>query len=461
MAEYPANGSEIPDLTEIHERDLRVIDSDYLRIIGKEHTMGWMGKVICQACDEIFDTLGEAFTHYRDPGFRCYLKEAALPGDQEWLASPTKDEEEDNTAGVTNSMSVKIEWNVDMESMSHTRFRMGDGPEREFGLKARCQKCWGQLLGRTDSSHVWTGIRCRACGTILEGRKATEEHDRMMKESTLNAMNLYSGFQPSYSEGAFLFKIYPPVTSLEEAEFSTRIAASRLRGLASSGKRKLTRNEFPAGSPGMLFLQANLLMEGLSRISSPRGTVVEFSPIHLRDDGSIVTHLSLERVKDDPYYWENRLRGNMGSTMVKSLLSAFACELAMKAISLTGKDEASKIHDLLDLFEDLPPTSQSRITLDFPEIRAVLEQFRQTFDKWRYFEVAVGEKALGLMSDTDQSQKLTKAARVILDEASIIGLGASVNVNASREGRVEGATTFYTDNVKVSVRGREHPPTIV
>ena len=36
------------------------------------------------------------------------------------------------------------------------------------------------------------------------------------------------------------------------------------------------------------------------------------------------------------------------------MIAAFACELALKAISLTGTDEASETPDLLKLFDELP-----------------------------------------------------------------------------------------------------------
>ena len=73
------NGFEILDLAAIYEKDLRVIDSNYLLTIGMEHKKGWIGKVICQACDEVFDTLSMAFSHYRDSSIRCFREEVAQP----------------------------------------------------------------------------------------------------------------------------------------------------------------------------------------------------------------------------------------------------------------------------------------------------------------------------------------------------------------------------------------------
>ena len=144
-----------------------------------------------------------------------------------------------------------------------------------------------------------------------------------------------------------------------------------------------------------------------------------------------------------------------------ALTSAFSCELAMKAICLTCNDMAIKTHDLLDLFEDLPDECKGRIVADYPEISGVLEQSRQTFEKWRYFEVAVAEEALGTMINTDRSAKLAKAARVILDEAAAVGLQGVVNVNATRNGQVQGDRTLITDHLKVSVKGGECPPHVL
>ena len=63
------------------------------------------------------------------------------------------------------------------------------------------------------------------------------------------------------------------------------------------------------------------------------------------------------------------------------MIAAFACELALKAISLTCTDEASKSHDLLDLFDHLPRESRDRIEADFSTIRDVLTENRGTFGK--------------------------------------------------------------------------------
>ena len=146
--------------------------------------------------------------------------------------------------------------------------------------------------------------------------------------------------------------------------------------------------------------------------------MVNFSPVSFNYDGSMNVHLSLEGAVDDPYHEETELRTNMGSTMVKSLISAFSCELTMKAISLTSRDAAIGTHDLLDLFDDLPQVSRGRATLDYPGIRTVLEQHRQTFGEWRYFDAAAGEDAFVSMIDTNRSWDLGKAARGLVGRSS-------------------------------------------
>ena len=64
----------------------------------------------------------------------------------------------------------------------------------------------------------------------------------------------------------------------------------------------------------------------------------------------------------------------LGSTMTIAMMSAFACELAMKAIRLTRMDEAQKIHDLWLLYSDLPEDSRARMEEGFPGSRFSAEE---------------------------------------------------------------------------------------
>ena len=119
--------------------------------------------------------------------------------------------------------------------------------------------------------------------------------------------------------------------------------------------------------------------------------------------------------------------------MTIALMSAFACELALKAICLTRRDETRNSHDLWELYSDLPEDSRARIEEDFPEAGSVMENARHTFGKWRYFEVDVGGHGISAMIDTDRAFSLAKVARVLLDEAELMGLGYSVHINATQQ----------------------------
>ena len=70
---------------------------------------------------------------------------------------------------------------------------------------------------------------------------------------------------------------------------------------------------------------------------------------------------------------------------------------------------------------------------DFPEIGSVLKKGRSTFGKWRYFEASVSGYGMSAMIDTERAFVLAKAARVLLDEAELMGLGYSVDINATQK----------------------------
>ena len=155
---------------------------------------------------------------------------------------------------------------------------------------------------------------------------------------------------------------------------------------------------------------------------------------------------------------EYELMKRLGSTMTIAMMSAFACELAMKAIRLTRMDEARKSHDLWQLYRDLPPDSKARIEEDFPEVGSVLKSARHTFDKWRYFEANVGGRGMSAMIDTDRAFALAKAARVLLDEVEMMGLGYSVKVEATRKvTKIDDRQNVHVKH-HLSTTGTEAPP---
>lgn len=364
-----------------------------------------------------------------------------------------KNDSSDRT-NIPSAGPVKIEWNWDFEESTD----LGDsrpGPSGRATLKGRCRRCWGGLLGRMDDSGVLTGIRCRVCGVLLQGRDAEAEERRMYPEGAFNLLNMGLGHFPRYREDSrFVYKVFPEITAPSEDRFLEHV-----RRKAAAGKRNgwLTRTGFPAGSAGYFLLQARVLVSGVER--TPRETTVaRFSDFDLNDDGSATVHISMKELGEHSTTREYEFLKRMGSTMTVGMMSAFACELAMKAIRLTRLDEARRSHDLVRLFEDLPDDSRGRIEADFPEIATVLARGRHTFGAWRYFEADVGERGFAALVDTRRALELGKAARVILDEAEMAGLGYSVRLEAGQHVREDGEGRTVRYDHRLNVVGREAPP---
>lgn len=362
--------------------------------------------------------------------------------------------EQTNTGEILGT--VKIEWNFDLDNETVSlREGFRPGNEGKARLKGRCKRCWGRLVGRTDKRHAVTGIRCCVCGMFLEGVDAKDEYDRMGKESMLNMMNMYWGHAPKYNDDAtFVQKVFPYMDRQTKEQFLECVDAK-----ASEGSKEgwLTRSEFPAGSAGYLFMQAKVLMTGVERI--PREiSVAQFSDFDMNDDGSATIYVSTKGLRDDPQFQEYEQIRKMGSTMTAAMMSAFACELAMKAIRLTRMHDAKKSHDLLQLYRDLPEDSRQRLNADFAEIEIVLKSGRHTFGRWRYFETNLGEGGMRTMIDTEKALALGKAARVIIDEAEMVGLGYAVTLDAKQKVTVSGNQRNYEIKHHLNAKGREAPP---
>lgn len=361
-------------------------------------------------------------------------------------------------SGKKPTAVTKIEWGIDMDEMS-TTWSIGGGAKATAKRKGRCLSCWGGLIARSNDSLEITGIKCRVCGRMLEGKEAKEEERRASKEGMLNLMNLELGNYPKYEKGVFAEKVFPELDRLPEQEFRERIRGSLANKDRMRRKSALSREDFPAGTPGMLYLQAKVLMAGVQRTTNQnKVSVVDFPYLERRDDGSLIGSLSLNGMKDDPQYHEYKLMGNLGQAMMEGMISAFACELALKAICLTCNDEALKTHDLLDLFNELPQVSKNRIRADYADIEGALREGRQTFGKWRYFETSVDGKGFEAMFNVPRARNMGRAARVILDDAEVVGLGGSVKVAAKESVRVDEANRHYKYNFDVTVRGNEWPP---
>lgn len=302
--------------------------------------------------------------------------------------APTEERDGARTTG-----RVAIEWNWDFDDVWLKVKSIGSGDEKHtlgeegrFRLKGRCTRCWGGLIGKRGADPQPMAIRCRVCGILLAGNDAREEYRRMEEQNASNTLSLAFGFPPKYRDSAtFVQKVFPHIDRLPADEFRERAEAS-----ASKSKKAgwLTRTTFPAGSAGFLFLQARALMSGVERL--PRElSVARFPDLDIHDDGSATVCVSKGELGEHSKTTEYELMKRLGSTMTIAMMSAFACELVMKAIRLTRLNDARRSHDLWLLYCDLPADSRERMEQDCPEAGSVLRDARHTFDKWRYFEARI------------------------------------------------------------------------
>ena len=362
-----------------------------------------------------------------------------------------------NEPTETTKQTIPIEWNMDMDA---TKFSLGftDGPFTEFALKGRCKRCWGALRGRTDPAGAVTGIRCIVCGELLEGSAAAAEEKRITEESYLNAMNMRWGHQPTYSDGPFAQKVFPTLDRLSEQELLDRVALNKSQ-YSERPRGRLTRHEFPTGSPGWFVLQARALLDGVCHTTDhERDSIVDYPDYRFNADGSVSVQIDTHGLSQNPRHREQELLTTAGLLLGNGMIAAFACELALKAISLTCTDEARKTHDLLELFCHLPSESRDRLEADFSAIRDVLTENRGIFGAWRYFEPAVGTNAFMGMTSPRRARSLAKAARVILDEAEYVGLTGGIKVQVNRQVRVTGDKREHADKIDFTIKGGERPP---
>ena len=330
----------------------------------------------------------------------------------------------------------------------------GDGTEVEIATKGRCLKCWGGLTAHGEEER-WTRVACRVCGSSLEGSAADNERGRMTEEQACNLSRMKYGFGSRYEEGTFTYKLFPTVESLSREAALERIDE---RQAHRSRKGFITRADIPLGSAGWFVMQANILLAGVDPTIYESGSVPDFPPTEVLEDGS----LRIQHSTNDPRFntrtRDERVKRRMGATMMATLASALACELAMKAISITSRDEADKTHDLARLYSRLPDASCRRVETDYPNIGQVLERKRHTFDRWRYFEKKVGEQAITALIDGQAARDLSRGARVLLDEARILGLQGGYSMNATRNSRRVEQQVLHRDTINLRLVGSENPP---
>lgn len=351
-----------------------------------------------------------------------------------------------------NGSTVEITWQEDFDD--HSTYKATGAT-----IVGRCTYCWGRLVGRQDEDKRWTSIKCRPCGKSVEGEDAMSEMERMHREAVANLPNVCWGLAAEYREDAkFVLKILPDMVR-NKAHVDERIAAK-----TEAGRRPgwLSRHDFPGGTAGYLHLQACTFLAGIESLPREQSVIpysdLDFeepriSAVKVADDGS--THVLGEIASR--FRQPRALLKGMGLRMMLGMTSAFACELVLKAILITRLDEARKTHDLLKLYNDLPEDSRTRLKADFAEIEDVLEQGRHTFEKWRYFETNVGEKAMLAMVNYQRALALAKAARVIVDEGEIAGLDGKVKVDVDSDVERAGGYESYQESVNLEVTGWEAP----
>lgn len=303
------------------------------------------------------------------------------------------------------------------------------GPARMVDVEGRCADCWGPIAGAIDASGRWIRIACVICGRSVHAAEAQREANRMLREAERDMPGVRVGRGAHYDEKAkFVLKILPDMDR-NKAEFAARVKNAKRNAQQKPRGGPLTRRDFPEGTPGHLYLQACALVSGLGVL--PR----DMSAISLSDfdfDNPVTGPSEpsvdeLGRVRSSVRFPRKpssfgRMVQRMGTAVIAGFTAAFACEIAMKALLLTRLDEAPRTHDLLKLYDSLPPDCRARLTADFAEIATILAQYRHVFGKWRYFESSVGQKAVSSLVDIDRTWALGRAARVIVDECVISGL---------------------------------------
>ena len=263
------------------------------------------------------------------------------------------------------------------------------------------------------------------------------------------------GAVPTYSTSQFSYKIFPDVGRLGVEEVKSRLTARERR----DRRKWITRTDFPVGSAGWLIFQARTLLAGIDHDATwDERSVGGFTEFDTRDDGSLFVPDRFDPNTDVGESKETRVLLWMGSTMTATMNSAFACELALKAITLTCKDEAKKEHDLFALLNDLPDASRSRVHADYQEIADLFERKRHSFGKWRYFERNAGEGGIRALVDIAAARDLGRAARVLLDEAEVVGLRSGFAFNATRETEKVEHAKLHRDHFQIRLTGGESPP---
>ena len=94
----------------------------------------------------------------------------------------------------------------------------------------------------------------------------------------------------------------------------------------------------------------------------------------MHDDGSVTVHVPTKELSENPKTTEDEQMKRLGSTMTIAMMSAFACELAMKAIVLPSWTKPGSVTTLWQLYRDLPEDSRAADGRGFPGNRFSTEE---------------------------------------------------------------------------------------
>ncbi len=303
-------------------------------------------------------------------------------------------------------------------------------------IEGRCIQCWGEAF-LSDTSDEITGLECRLCSNHLKGEEAANEWASLKQEAERNILASSLGKAATYRSNAkFLAKIIPDMHR-DKVRWENQMKAARMLPRRVNKIPWITRHDVPAGNAGFLYLQAKLLAAGARTLPQEMAIhrwdeIALTQPLACRIEnlGKSGANIKIKAVgspRTSSGAWEERA----GAIMMRTMSAAFSCEVALKAILMTRHHRARKTHDLLDLYDDLPDDSRARMKGDYPAIRDVFKNSRQTFDKWRYFESAISKEAAERTLHHERTKDLEKAARVIIDECAVAGLKGELRMTVS------------------------------
>ena len=105
----------------------------------------------------------------------------------------------------------------------------------------------------------------------------------------------------------------------------------------------------------------------------------------------------------------------------------------------------------------LPESSRERLEFYFPGIAEVVKEVRQRFRRWGYF-LRDKKEALTAVTCTILEQSLDKAARVLLDEAEVVGLRGGEDLKPRPDVTDRGDRKKALCKFRATMKGAEDPP---